>query len=111
MGEAIDTGDVELWTERRGQGPDLLLIAGLGDPAEAWQPQLDGLSNRYLVTAFDNRGAGRTPLPEGRLSPTTMADDAAALRRPNGVTPSRCAGSYQLPSVAPFCNLFRKDIQ
>jgi alpha-beta hydrolase superfamily lysophospholipase len=63
MGEAIDTGDIELWTERRGQGPDVLLIAGLGDPAEAWEPQLDGLSDRYLVTAFDNRGAGRTPLP------------------------------------------------
>ncbi len=58
MGEAIDTGDIELWTERRGQGPDVLLIAGLGDPAEAWQPQLDGLSDRYLLTAFDNRGAG-----------------------------------------------------
>ena len=35
MGEAIDIGDIELWTERRGQGPDVLLIAGLGDPAEA----------------------------------------------------------------------------
>ena len=79
MGEAVDIGDIELWTERRGQGPDVLLIAGLGDPAEAWQPQLDGLSDRYLLTAFDNRGAGRTPLPEGRLSAGTMADDAAAL--------------------------------
>jgi hypothetical protein len=73
MGEAIDTGDIELWTERRGQGPDVLLIAGLGDPAEAWQPQLDGLSERYLVTAFDNRGAGRTPLPEGRLSASSTS--------------------------------------
>jgi pimeloyl-ACP methyl ester carboxylesterase len=82
MGEAINTGGIELWTERRGQGPDVLLIAGLGDPAEAWQPQLDGLSDRYLLTAFDNRGVGRTtPLPEGRLLATTMADDAAALLR------------------------------
>src|SRR3712207_9353913 len=81
MGQRIDPGDIEVWTERRGQGPDVLLIAGLGDPAEAWQPQLDGLSDRYLVTAFDNRGAGRTPLAEGRLSATTMADDAAALLR------------------------------
>jgi pimeloyl-ACP methyl ester carboxylesterase len=81
MGEAIDIGDIELWTERRGQGPDVLLIAGLSDPAEAWQPQLDGLSDRYRVTAFDNRGAGRTPLPEGPLSMPTMADDAAALLR------------------------------
>jgi pimeloyl-ACP methyl ester carboxylesterase len=88
MGEAIDTGDMELWTERRGQGPDVLLIAGLGDPAEAWQPQLDGLSDRYLVTAFDNRGAGRTPLPEGRLSASTMADDAAGKRHRPGAGPS-----------------------
>jgi pimeloyl-ACP methyl ester carboxylesterase len=82
MGEPINANGTEFWTERRGHGPDVLLIAGLGDPAEAWQSQLEGLSERYLLTAFDNRAVGRTPLPaEGRLSPTTMADDAAALLR------------------------------
>jgi pimeloyl-ACP methyl ester carboxylesterase len=75
MGERVMAGDVELWVERRGQGPDVLLIAGLGDPAEAWQPQLDGLADRYRLTAFDNRGAARTPLPEGPLSASSMADD------------------------------------
>jgi pimeloyl-ACP methyl ester carboxylesterase len=98
MGEAIDTGDIELWTERRGQGPDVLLIAGLGDPAEAWQPQLDGLSDRYLLTAFDNCGVGRTPLPEGRLSATTMADDAAALLRTLEVPSAHVAG-YSMGSA------------
>jgi pimeloyl-ACP methyl ester carboxylesterase len=100
VGEAIDTGDIELWTERRGQGPDLLLIAGLGDPAEAWQPQLDGLSDRYLVTAFDNRGAGRTPLPEGRLSAATMADDAAALLRALEVSSAHVAGFSMGSAIA-----------
>ena len=57
----------------------MLLIAGLGDPAEAWQPQLDGLADRYRLTAFDNRGAGRTPPSEAPLSAASMADDAAAL--------------------------------
>ena len=71
----------ELWVERRGSGPDVLLIAGLGDPAEAWQPQLDGLADRYRVAAFDNRGVGRSPLPAEPLSATTMADDAGALLR------------------------------
>ena len=98
MGQPIDTGDIELWTERRGQGPDVLLIAGLGDPAEAWQPQLDGLSDRYLLTAFDNRGAGRTPLPEGRLLATTMADDAAALLRTLEVPSAHVAG-YSMGSA------------
>jgi pimeloyl-ACP methyl ester carboxylesterase len=81
MGEMITAGDGEIWVERRGEGPDVLLIAGLSDPAEAWQFQLDGLSDRYRLTAFDNRGAGRTPLPEGPLSVPMMADDAAALLR------------------------------
>jgi len=89
---AIDTGPVELWVERTGEGPDVLLIAGLGDPAEAWQPQLDGLADRYRLTAFDNRGAGRTPLPDGPLSVATMADDAADLLRALEVPAAHVAG-------------------
>jgi pimeloyl-ACP methyl ester carboxylesterase len=75
-----------------------LLIAGLGDPAEAWQPQLERLSDRYLLTAFDNRGVGRTPLPEGRLSAPTMADDAAALLRALEVPSAHVAG-YSMGSA------------
>jgi pimeloyl-ACP methyl ester carboxylesterase len=81
MTKQIKAGDVELWVDQRGEGPDVLLIAGLGDPAEAWEYQLDGLSDRYRVTAFDNRGVGRTALTDGELSVPTMADDAAALLR------------------------------
>jgi pimeloyl-ACP methyl ester carboxylesterase len=101
MGEAVDIGDIELWTEHRGQeGPNVLLIAGLGDPAEAWQPQLDGLSERFRLTAFDNRGAGRTPLPEGRLSAGTMADDAAALLRALEVSSAHVAGFSMGSAIA-----------
>jgi pimeloyl-ACP methyl ester carboxylesterase len=101
MGEPINANGIEIWAERRGQGPDILLIAGLGDPAEAWQPQLDGLSERYLLTAFDNRGAGRTLLPErGRLSATTMADDAAALLRALDVSSAHVAGFSMGSAIA-----------
>ena len=100
MGEPIDIGDIELWTERRGQGPDVLLIAGLGDPAEAWQPQLDGLSDRFRLTAFDNRGAGRTPLPRGCLSVATMAADAAALLRALEVSSAHVAGFSMGSAIA-----------
>ena len=100
MGEPIDIGDIESWTERRGQGPDVLLIAGLGDPAEAWQPQLDGLSDRFRLTAFDNRGAGRTPLPKGRLSAATMADATAALLRALEVSSAHVAGFSMGSAIA-----------
>ena len=70
----------------------MLLIAGLGDPVEAWQPQLDGLTDRCRMTAFDNRGVGHTPLPDGPLSAETMADDVTALLRRLEVRAAHVAG-------------------
>jgi pimeloyl-ACP methyl ester carboxylesterase len=100
MGESVDANGTELWVERRGQGPDVLLIAGLGDPAEAWQAQLDGLADRYRLSAFDNRGAGRTPLPEEPISVTTMADDAAALLRALRIPSAHVAGFSMGSAIA-----------
>jgi 3-oxoadipate enol-lactonase len=81
MGEHVRAGDLDIWIEQVGEGPDVLLIGGLGDTVESWQFQLDGLADRYRLTAFDNRGAGRTAMPNGPVSVETMADDAAAVRR------------------------------
>jgi pimeloyl-ACP methyl ester carboxylesterase len=92
MGERMRAGDLNMWVERQGTGPDVLLIAGLGDPAEAWQFQLDGLAGRYRLTAYDNRGMGRTPLPAEPFSVATMADDAAALLRALDVPTAHVAG-------------------
>lgn len=75
----VKAGDVQLWVDQRGSGPDVLLIAGLTDPAEAWELQLDGLADRYRLTAFDNRGVGRTGIPPGELSVPAMTEDAAEL--------------------------------
>src|SRR5215213_9484675 len=91
-GGPIVAGDVELWVEQRGAGPDVLLLAGLSDPAEAWSFQLDGLADRYRLTAFDNRGAGRSPLPPEGFTVSDMADDAAALLRTLGVSHAHVAG-------------------
>ncbi|MEV8550706.1 alpha/beta fold hydrolase [Streptomyces glaucescens] len=92
MGEYVEVDGTMIWAESRGEGPDVLLIAGLSDPAEAWQAQLDGLSDRYRVTAFDNRGSGRTALPEGPVSMGMMADDAAGVLRALGVGRAHVAG-------------------
>ncbi|MEU9336042.1 alpha/beta fold hydrolase [Streptomyces sp. NPDC048290] len=92
MGAYVDFDGTRFWTYSRGTGPDVLLIAGLGDPAEAWEAQLDGLAGRYRLHAFDNRGAGRTPLPGGPLSVASLADDAAAVLRALGVDRAHIAG-------------------
>jgi len=92
MGEQMRVGALDMWVERQGEGPDVLLIAGLGDPAEAWQFQLDGLADRYRLTGYDNRGMGRTPLPAEPFTVATMADDAAALLRALDVPAAHVAG-------------------
>ena len=92
MGEPINTGDFEIWTEQVGEGPDVLLIGGLGDTVESWQFQLDGLADRYRLTAFDNRGAGRTAMPAGPVSGEMMADDATGVLRALDVPSAHVAG-------------------
>ena len=109
MGESINANGTELWVERSGQGPEVLLIAGLGDPAEAWQPQLDGLAN-YRVTAFDNRGAGRSPMPDGPLTATMLADDAAALLRVLDIPSAHVAGFSMGSAIAQELALRHPDL-
>ena len=100
MGEHVRAGDLDIWTEQVGEGPDVLLIGGLADTVESWQFQLDGLADRYRLIAFDNRGAGRTKLPERTLSVATLADDAAAVLRALEVPFAHVAGFSMGSAIA-----------
>lgn len=77
-----------------GTGPDVLLIGGLTDVVESWQPQLDALADRYRLTAYDNRGFGRSsmPRPGEPLSMATMAQDAIDLLDHLGIEEAHVAG-------------------
>jgi pimeloyl-ACP methyl ester carboxylesterase len=92
MGEHVRAGDLDIWTEQVGGGSDVLLIGGGGDTVESWQFQLDGLADRYRLTAFDNRGAGRTAMPGDSVSAEMMADDAAAVLQALNVSSAHVAG-------------------
>jgi pimeloyl-ACP methyl ester carboxylesterase len=98
MGEHVRAGDLDIWTEQVGEGPHFLLIGGLGDTVESWQFQLDGLRDRYRLTAFDNRGAGRTQMPEGPATAEAMADDAAEVLRALEV-PAAHVASFSMGSA------------
>ena len=92
MDTTITTDDLEIYTQQTGHGPDVLLIGGLGDTIESWQFQLDGLADRYRLTAFDNRGAGRTPMPDAPTTVEAMADDAASVLRGLDIPSAHVAG-------------------
>ena len=89
----VTAGNLKIYVEQVGHGPDVLLIGGLGDTVESWQYQLDGLADRYRVTAFDNRGAGRTAMPPAApVTVEVMADDAAAVLQALDIPSAHVAG-------------------
>ena len=92
MGGHVRANDLDIWTEQVGEGPDVFLIGGLGDTVESWAFQLEGLADRYRLTDFDNRGAGRTNMPGGPTTVEAMAEDAANVLRALGISSAHVAG-------------------
>jgi pimeloyl-ACP methyl ester carboxylesterase len=92
MAHSIRANDLDVWIEQVGSGPDVLLIGGAGDTVESWQFQLDGLADRYRLTAFDNRGAGRTAMPDAPVTVPALADDAAGVLDSLRISSAHVAG-------------------
>lgn len=72
---------VELFYEIEGQGPPLLLIAGLGASSLSWVTIKPLLVDHYTCITFDNRGTGRSEVPPGPYTIDQMGADTAALIR------------------------------
>lgn len=62
-----------------GAGEPLVLICGLSADLQVWRFQVAELSKTFRVITFDNRGAGRSSVPDEPYSITQMADDLLAL--------------------------------
>lgn len=65
--------------EVHGEGSPVLMIMGLGSNAYGWARALPWVSGRHQAIVFDNRGVGRSDVPEGAYTIEQMADDAAAV--------------------------------
>jgi 3-oxoadipate enol-lactonase len=76
---------VKIYWEERGEGDPLLLIMGLGYTLDMWHRSIPVLSKRYRTISFDNRGVGRSDVPEGPYAIPTMAADAAAVLDAAGI--------------------------
>lgn len=74
----------DLYYEIQGEGPNLLLLAGVGTDLQSWLFQVEGLAPVARVIALDHRASGRSASPPGAISLEEMADDAASLLRQEG---------------------------
>ena len=84
---------IDIYYSQRGEGPDLILIMGLGAHSGAWVFNAPPLAKHFRVTTFDNRGAGRTSAPDEPYSMAGMADDTAALMAELGIEKAHIVGA------------------
>jgi aminoacrylate hydrolase len=69
----------ELFYEKRGNGPPLFLVPGLGGDGRFWADNATALAERFTVVVHDHRGTGRSTLSRIDYSVAQMADDALQL--------------------------------
>jgi pimeloyl-ACP methyl ester carboxylesterase len=76
----VTRGRVRLAYERRGGGPLVVLVHGLGMPGRAWLGLIGGLvKSGNTVVAPDNRGSGRSDAPPPPYHMRQLAADTAAV--------------------------------
>lgn len=98
----IRTDGADLYYERRGDGPPLLMIAGGGGDCGALADVAGVLAASHSVLTFDRRGNSRSRLHEAP-APITLAgqsDDALAVLRGNGFTSAAVFGTSGGAAVA-----------
>jgi pimeloyl-ACP methyl ester carboxylesterase len=84
MPQATSSDGAKIHYELHGEGAPVLLIMGLGSNAYGWFRTIPWLSPHYRVIAFDNRGTGRSDVPDGAYSMAQMTADTAAVLTASG---------------------------
>ncbi len=81
----VMVNDLSMYYEIEGDGPPLLLITGLGSNVTDYRAIVRAIAAFRKVIIFDNRGAGRSGMPDIPYSITMMADDANGLMTTLGI--------------------------
>lgn len=79
MTHLIEVADTSLHVVRKGTGPPLLLLVGLGGRADFWSGTIDHFASRFDCISFDHRKVGDSLPSDIRTTVAVMANDALAL--------------------------------
>lgn len=80
-----------LAVERRGNGPAVVMVHGLGGTANVWELQARVLARSFTVVRLDLEGSGRSPAT-GDLSVAGFAADVVAVMEAEGATEAHLVG-------------------
>jgi 3-oxoadipate enol-lactonase len=89
---SVRVGDISMYYELSGEGQPLVFIGGLGADLTVFAPVTTRLAREFRVLTFDNRGAGRTSMPDGPYSIPMMATDTLGLMAALGIERAHLAG-------------------
>lgn len=68
-----------------GEGPDILLVSGLGGTAGFWAPTLPALTEAFRITRFDQRGIGASTRGTADCDIDLLAADCLAVLDAAGI--------------------------
>jgi 3-oxoadipate enol-lactonase len=106
---ARDGTRIHYSTFGREDGPPVLLVQGLGADSRGWLRQRRAIGERYRGIVFDNRGVGRSDVPEGPYDLEVMAADAVAVLDALGVGTAHVVGASMGGVIAQIVGVGRPD--
>ena len=80
-----------------GEGAPLILAHGIGASRATWATALPLLKPHFTVIAYDLRGPGASPQPEGRFGLDALVADLEHVREQAGVEAAHALKPWVLP--------------
>jgi pimeloyl-ACP methyl ester carboxylesterase len=106
----IRVNDVNFHYWRSGEGPDLVLVHGLGGNLAGWHlTMVPELQRDYRVTTYDLRGHGRSDAPPTGYTTRGMAEDLRGLLDALDIGEARVAGHSWGADIALHFALLHPD--
>src|SRR3954454_18748538 len=88
----IELNGIRCYSEEMGDGDPVLLLHGGYCSIETMRPQIEELSKRYRVVAFERPGHGRSPDRDGPVSFDDMLADTVAYLDAVGIERAHVIG-------------------
>jgi aminoacrylate hydrolase len=98
-------GPAEIGTAIQGEGPTVLLVAGLGGRGSFWNRQVQALSRHFRVITHDHRGCGVSSRSRVVYSAEQMAEDVIALMDALGIERAHVVGHSTGGAIGQFLAL------
>jgi 3-oxoadipate enol-lactonase len=88
----VKVGDINMYYEVHGKGEPFVNIPGAGSTMDGFSRHILVFGQKYMVVAYDPRGAGRTESPDIAFTTEMMADDLAGLLDAIGIDSAHVLG-------------------